>query len=188
MIDFFFFQAEDGIRDKLVTGVQTCALPIYLAGKTPRADLKRLILERKLVSVASAYMNAGEPNAIVGLLDMLVMTRLLREVSEEAWFAEMFSEHAPGIVIKLRVQEQDIWTLALRYVTEAQLEELRDVIDKWRQAHPGERYVSMVRVSDFPQAQSSAGGKGPAKTAFSACCSLTRLRGLTRRCVRWRVR
>src|SRR6266404_9315551 len=27
---FFFFQAEDGIRDKLVTGVQTCALPISM--------------------------------------------------------------------------------------------------------------------------------------------------------------
>src|SRR2546425_10442716 len=27
-VGFFFFQAEDGIRDKLVTGVQTCALPI----------------------------------------------------------------------------------------------------------------------------------------------------------------
>src|SRR3989441_2204747 len=27
---FFFFQAEDGIRDKLVTGVQTCALPIWV--------------------------------------------------------------------------------------------------------------------------------------------------------------
>ena len=26
----FFFQAEDGIRDTSVTGVQTCALPIYL--------------------------------------------------------------------------------------------------------------------------------------------------------------
>src|SRR6266404_2372869 len=26
---YFFFQAEDGIRDKLVTGVQTCALPIF---------------------------------------------------------------------------------------------------------------------------------------------------------------
>ena len=25
----FFFQAEDGIRDRDVTGVQTCALPIY---------------------------------------------------------------------------------------------------------------------------------------------------------------
>src|SRR5262249_59525383 len=28
----FFFQAEDGIRDWSVTGVQTCALPIFLAG------------------------------------------------------------------------------------------------------------------------------------------------------------
>ena len=27
---FFFFQAEDGIRDYDVTGVQTCALPIYI--------------------------------------------------------------------------------------------------------------------------------------------------------------
>src|SRR3989442_129445 len=27
----FFFQAEDGIRDADVTGVQTCALPIFLA-------------------------------------------------------------------------------------------------------------------------------------------------------------
>src|SRR2546425_4317284 len=30
---FFFFQAEDGIRDKLVTGVQTCALPIWCGGR-----------------------------------------------------------------------------------------------------------------------------------------------------------
>src|SRR2546427_549414 len=29
MFFFFFFQAEDGIRDLTVTGVQTCALPIY---------------------------------------------------------------------------------------------------------------------------------------------------------------
>src|SRR5699024_11463556 len=27
---FFFFQAEDGIRDRNVTGVQTCALPIFI--------------------------------------------------------------------------------------------------------------------------------------------------------------
>src|SRR5438034_5545167 len=27
---YFFFQAEDGIRDHCVTGVQTCALPIYV--------------------------------------------------------------------------------------------------------------------------------------------------------------
>src|SRR5260370_9494824 len=36
---FFFFQAEDGIRDSSVTGVQTCALPIS-AGKLFLADGK----------------------------------------------------------------------------------------------------------------------------------------------------
>ena len=29
IVFFFFFQAEDGIRDYKVTGVQTCALPIW---------------------------------------------------------------------------------------------------------------------------------------------------------------
>src|SRR2546430_7086180 len=31
----FFFQAEDGIRDLTVTGVQTCALPISPSGRAP---------------------------------------------------------------------------------------------------------------------------------------------------------
>src|SRR6266498_4334161 len=37
LLFFFFFQAEDGIRDADVTGVQTCALPIY------RDDLSPLV-------------------------------------------------------------------------------------------------------------------------------------------------
>src|SRR5438876_8522617 len=40
---FFFFQAEDGIRDGRVTGVQTCALPILPATAAERmAALERL--------------------------------------------------------------------------------------------------------------------------------------------------
>src|SRR5207247_7979475 len=50
----FFFQAEDGIRDPLVTGVQTCALPIftgYLLGvvsgedRGPRRPAPRRVVE-----------------------------------------------------------------------------------------------------------------------------------------------
>src|SRR2546421_5890647 len=36
---FFFFQAEDGIRDLIVTGVQTCALPISNTG-SPQSSSK----------------------------------------------------------------------------------------------------------------------------------------------------
>src|SRR5690554_7038401 len=57
---FFFFQAEDGIRDADVTGVQTCALPIssnidqaylIITLKNPRTSLG--FIDRFLVSTES---------------------------------------------------------------------------------------------------------------------------------------
>src|SRR5256886_6367266 len=56
VFSFFFFQAEDGIRDLTVTGVQTCALPIshLLAAERARAaEAERLAAERtRLVAEA----------------------------------------------------------------------------------------------------------------------------------------
>ena len=53
LIFFFFFQAEDGIRDRLVTGVQTCALPISVE-VLERVGPKRLaylqVLETKFLA------------------------------------------------------------------------------------------------------------------------------------------
>src|SRR2546422_10500640 len=52
---FFFFQAEDGIRDVAVTGVQTCALPILIEGHTDAVgnDVDNLSLsDRRAESVA----------------------------------------------------------------------------------------------------------------------------------------
>src|SRR2546430_17441016 len=40
----FFFQAEDGIRDLTVTGVQTCALPIARLGRPVKFDAGALEL------------------------------------------------------------------------------------------------------------------------------------------------
>src|SRR5256885_4781095 len=38
---YFFFQAEDGIRDYKVTGVQTCALPIWRSGCALKGPIDR---------------------------------------------------------------------------------------------------------------------------------------------------
>src|SRR5207253_6461489 len=62
-IILFFFQAEDGIRDGHVTGVQTCALPIWITGR----GLRRRIFDfptiaarsRTRSSVAWVWANAG---------------------------------------------------------------------------------------------------------------------------------
>src|SRR5258708_14371946 len=52
---FFFFQAEDGIRDDLVTGVQTCALPI--------CDFSAQLFHHATASVVSRIGGRGESSA-----------------------------------------------------------------------------------------------------------------------------
>src|SRR6266545_6582590 len=60
---FFFFQAEDGIRDKLVTGVQTCALPIWRRLTRPSTrrnlDVRGRCSSAILPSAGGARLPAG---------------------------------------------------------------------------------------------------------------------------------
>src|SRR5688572_31637350 len=69
----FFFQAEDGIRDLTVTGVQTCALPIFTASAIRTAQrvdrftyaIRNIVAEAKKVEAAGKtvrYLNIGDPN------------------------------------------------------------------------------------------------------------------------------
>src|SRR3989454_9637269 len=58
---FFFFQAEDGIRDYKVTGVQTCALPIYWARQSN--DWIVLRYADVLLMYAEAVNEGGAPVA-----------------------------------------------------------------------------------------------------------------------------
>src|SRR5438876_9113255 len=64
----FFFQAEDGIRDGRVTGVQTCALPILMAlmgtpspfpTSTSRAGLLRIGVANRLFGCAAFSFESG---------------------------------------------------------------------------------------------------------------------------------
>src|SRR5438876_3688231 len=61
-LTFFFFKAEDGIRDGRVTGVQTCALPIlrrFPAGSRRVADLTLCDLAAAAAAVAHRRLPAG---------------------------------------------------------------------------------------------------------------------------------
>src|SRR5215204_7825359 len=56
---FFFFQAEDGIREHCVTGVQTCALPISLDTRRPAA-MEQLAVLGKQVGVETLPIVRGQ--------------------------------------------------------------------------------------------------------------------------------
>src|SRR6266853_4687322 len=94
MLFFFFFQAEDGIRDLTVTGVQTCALPILAgpstrprsrpprcarSGGSPRAPLPR--------SKPPAGKRSGRARPGAGRLEALMAT-IGPPLSTTAWAAE----------------------------------------------------------------------------------------------------
>src|SRR5699024_4303301 len=68
---FFFFQAEDGIRDRNVTGVQTCALPIFSdKNLLPADELSLLLVKVQDQSWFPVFQNslpvAGEPDRLIG--------------------------------------------------------------------------------------------------------------------------
>src|SRR5206468_7702134 len=61
-IYFFFFQAEDGIRDLIVTGVQTCALPIFSERAEAKENRKipwNAPLSRRMLAQGFAGGNEG---------------------------------------------------------------------------------------------------------------------------------
>src|SRR5439155_3680663 len=60
-IVFFFFQAEDGIRDGHVTGVQTCALPI--SGKSTTIKILTTLLQKTSGFASVAGLNVDSDAA-----------------------------------------------------------------------------------------------------------------------------
>src|SRR2546427_6533783 len=65
---FFFFQAEDGIRDLTVTGVQTCALPISVAVLLMKAG-DRLNCTDSAVRICAPCGKTAEPS-VAGSISM----------------------------------------------------------------------------------------------------------------------
>src|SRR2546421_6371252 len=83
---FFFFQAEDGIRDLIVTGVQTCALPIFLREQklsaTQLVDPTTAIRIGKLVAAeATLVVTVNESPKSVEAYAQLISTEKIGRAS-----------------------------------------------------------------------------------------------------------
>src|SRR3712207_3460487 len=98
---FFFFQAEDGIRDIGVTGVQTCALPI---------SGKHVLCEKPLantVAEAQAMVAAADRAAANGVMAMVGFT--YRRVPAIALARQLVAEGRIGTVRHVRAQYLQDW-------------------------------------------------------------------------------
>src|SRR2546429_2168563 len=123
---FFFFQAEDGIRDVAVTGVQTCALPIChpLAKYASRLmDLKTISLDQvedqrngKEITVAALIVGSRPMRSKKGARWAIFTVQDMTGVQELLAFPESFARLEailkPGnpLLLKVRVQVEEAGT------------------------------------------------------------------------------
>src|SRR2546430_13570581 len=68
----FFFQAEDGIRDLTVTGVQTCALPIYLDRPRCRLVIRVSSSGGRRLHIQQETLDPGGGPELDGVRDLLL--------------------------------------------------------------------------------------------------------------------
>src|SRR5256886_8518907 len=66
----FFFQAEDGIRDLTVTGVQTCALPIYRLVRLAARSLRRKT-HQTIARITADFEELHFNTSIAALMELL---------------------------------------------------------------------------------------------------------------------
>ena len=119
-------------------------------------QLRLLMHNLKLVTTAAVQELAVSPNPESTLLDMMVFATLHRMVMEEDWAAETYGESIDTIVKVMGILENDIWTIATEYLDENEVAEVRELIDTWKEQHPGLRVVSYIRFSDFAELRSQS--------------------------------
>src|SRR5256886_9533730 len=114
----FFFQAEDGIRDLTVTGVQTCALPISIAGGVAKAKADVVLISGfdggTGASPISSIKHAGLPWEL-GLAEThqtLVKNKLRSRVTVQA-DGQMKTGRDIAIATLLGAEEWGVTTAAL---------------------------------------------------------------------------
>src|SRR5262249_59813931 len=83
VFSFFFFQAEDGIRDWSVTGVQTCALPICVRVVGGNGGLDNPCTANAQTAVATDNANTGRRNRSIGSIGARSEERRVGEEGRE---------------------------------------------------------------------------------------------------------
>src|SRR3954471_15232180 len=114
-------------------------------------DPKKIAWARKqrLATITVSMTNATGPNAVVGLLDMVVFATLKRQAVEEYWVPNLLGEEGRGIAEAHRRGEADSWEAAERVLSKAHCDQLHELITQWRAEHPEQYYVGYTRFSDF---------------------------------------
>jgi hypothetical protein len=121
-----------------------------------RAEALRL----KLVSGSSLLSIVSGPNPTANLLDLVSVTVLTRRTIEDYWMKEPNGAAFQRWLDASRILETNVWLLAARFLTPAQVDEVRQAIDDWYARTPELRTAFFARPGEFASMLRASKEKG----------------------------
>src|SRR2546429_1637797 len=142
----FFFQAEDGIRDVAVTGVQTCALPIFDHEWLVKF-IEHRVADRRVVRLIQKWLNAGvledgtrtwsDKGTPQGGSISPLLANVYLHYAFDLWVRRWRKTQAHGDMIVVRCADDFIVGFQYREEAERFLTELRERLAKFGlELHP----------------------------------------------------
>ncbi len=147
--------------DDYVANVAQAADAFSAQATTPEGRLAGLRI--KLGQATAAYTDASGENPVVNALDMLVLVTVTRMAVED-YGMETYGDAMRPVLETQRRLETNAWSLARGVLKPSQEQELKNMINTWRQKNPHQVYVGNLRFMEF----ASALGKAPKQSSASS--------------------
>lgn len=128
---------------------------------TPEARIQAL--SWSIGQNTSAFIIATGINARVSLLDMIVLVTLGRMVHEGYWMPKVYGDADLPMVEAFQASEEDVWQMADQVLSPEQQEEVRAVLNEWREQNPDMGITAFVRLPEFQDLLKASAATG-AKT------------------------
>ena len=123
-----------------------------LIGSTESLQARLELQEARYLTSFAVVEMAGGANPAASLLDLMVMTRLQERVWSRDPVVKMLGpEQAEKVRETLDLLAADVWRIGEEYLTEAQMADVRRLIEEWIEANPQRERVYAVRFDDFTQ-------------------------------------
>jgi hypothetical protein len=146
--------------------------------RVPTPEARLAAVQWKLAQATAAYTDASSANPVVGALDLVTLTTLSRAVAEDYWVGQVFGESARPLLDTHRKLEAEAWEIAKSMLKPEQVQQLHDLINRWRAEHPDQVQVHQVRLLDFAPYAGSPSEQASRPTGLLGVLRLDPLAGL----------
>jgi len=130
--------------------IRRIKLEVYHLESQTASNAVRFGLSNAELSTVNGLLHiATGPDAVVNLLDMVILVTLGRMTVEKSWDPKVLGENKGRLPEFFRQMEKEIWVIAGKVLIPRYQKELRNLIGRWRKRHPHQFYIGGVGFDSF---------------------------------------